>query len=78
VTAQLRCHHLVKTFWGWRAQQLPDGTVTNLRYRSPARGLATMSQVDGPQFGRNWAGHAHDVDDENTTTASGRGVEVKP
>jgi hypothetical protein len=22
-----RCHHLVKTFWGWRDQQLPDGTV---------------------------------------------------
>jgi hypothetical protein len=22
-----RCHHLVKTFWGWRDQQLPDGTI---------------------------------------------------
>ena len=22
-----RVHHLVKTFWGWRDQQLPDGTV---------------------------------------------------
>ncbi|MFZ0716373.1 DUF222 domain-containing protein, partial [Mycobacterium sp.] len=22
-----RTHHLVKTFWGWRDQQLPDGTV---------------------------------------------------
>jgi Domain of unknown function (DUF222) len=22
-----RLHHLVKTFWGWRDQQLPDGTV---------------------------------------------------
>jgi Domain of unknown function (DUF222) len=22
-----RAHHLVKTFWGWRDQQLPDGTV---------------------------------------------------
>jgi hypothetical protein len=22
-----RCHHLAKTFWGWRDQQLPDGTV---------------------------------------------------
>lgn len=22
-----RCHHLLKTFWGWRDQQLPDGTV---------------------------------------------------
>ena len=21
------CHHLVKTFWGWRDQQLPDGTL---------------------------------------------------
>jgi hypothetical protein len=20
-------HHLIKTFWGWRDQQLPDGTV---------------------------------------------------
>jgi Domain of unknown function (DUF222)/HNH endonuclease len=22
-----RTHHLIKTFWGWRDQQLPDGTV---------------------------------------------------
>jgi hypothetical protein len=22
-----RCHHLIKTFWGWRDQQLPDGTL---------------------------------------------------
>ena len=22
-----RTHHLLKTFWGWRDQQLPDGTV---------------------------------------------------
>ena len=22
-----RTHHLVKTFWGWRDRQLPDGTV---------------------------------------------------
>jgi hypothetical protein len=22
-----RCHHLVTTFWGWRDQQLPKGTV---------------------------------------------------
>jgi hypothetical protein len=22
-----RCHHLVKTFWGWHEQQLPDGTL---------------------------------------------------
>ncbi|WP_214631560.1 HNH endonuclease signature motif containing protein, partial [Mycobacterium tuberculosis] len=22
-----RTHHLVKTFWGWRDQQLPDGTL---------------------------------------------------
>jgi hypothetical protein len=21
------CHYLVKTFWGWRDQQLPDGTA---------------------------------------------------
>jgi hypothetical protein len=29
--ANLKClcrlHHLIKTFWGWRDQQLPDGTV---------------------------------------------------
>jgi len=24
---RIRCHHLVKTFWGWRDTQLPDGTV---------------------------------------------------
>jgi hypothetical protein len=23
----IRCHHLLKTFWGWRDRQLPDGTV---------------------------------------------------
>jgi hypothetical protein len=28
-----RCHHLVKTFWGWHDQQLPDGTVI---LRSPS------------------------------------------
>src|ERR1700736_5115891 len=22
-----RTHHLVKTFWGWHDQQLPDGTI---------------------------------------------------
>ena len=22
-----RCHHLVKTFWGWGEKQLPDGTL---------------------------------------------------
>jgi hypothetical protein len=22
-----RCHHLLKTFWGWLDRQLPDGTV---------------------------------------------------
>ena len=22
-----RLHHLIKTFWGWRDQQLPDGTL---------------------------------------------------
>lgn len=30
-TSNLKCycrtHHLVKTFWGWREQQLPDGTL---------------------------------------------------
>ncbi|BBY39031.1 hypothetical protein MMAN_31650 [Mycobacterium mantenii] len=25
--ALCRCHHLMKTFWGWRDHQLPDGTV---------------------------------------------------
>ena len=24
---RIRYHHMVKTFWGWRDQQLPDGTV---------------------------------------------------
>ncbi len=28
-----RTHHLVKTFWGWREQQLPDGTLI---WTSPA------------------------------------------
>jgi hypothetical protein len=28
-----RLHHLIKTFWGWRDQQLPDGTVI---WTSPA------------------------------------------
>jgi len=28
-----RIHHLVKTFWGWRDQQLPDGTVISTRRR---------------------------------------------
>jgi hypothetical protein len=23
----VRCHHLVKAFWGWRDEQLPDGTL---------------------------------------------------
>ena len=23
----IRCHHLLKTFWGWQDRQLPDGTV---------------------------------------------------
>jgi Domain of unknown function (DUF222) len=27
-----RFHHLLKTFWGWRDKQLPDGTVTHARY----------------------------------------------
>ncbi|MGH3542728.1 MAG: HNH endonuclease signature motif containing protein [Mycobacterium sp.] len=29
-----RTHHLIKTFWGWRDQQLPDGTVI---WTSPSR-----------------------------------------
>jgi hypothetical protein len=28
-----RLHHLIKTFWGWRDQQLPDGTVI---WKSPS------------------------------------------
>jgi hypothetical protein len=24
---RIRCHHLIKTFWGWDDQQLPDGAV---------------------------------------------------
>src|SRR5271166_5059245 len=26
-TSASRCHHLLKTFCGWRDQQLPDGTI---------------------------------------------------
>jgi hypothetical protein len=26
-TSASRCHHLVKNFWGWGEQQLPDGTL---------------------------------------------------
>ena len=26
-TSANRCHHLLKTFWGWRDKQLPDRTV---------------------------------------------------
>jgi hypothetical protein len=26
-TSASRCHHLLKTFWGWRDKQLPDATV---------------------------------------------------
>jgi hypothetical protein len=29
-----RLHHLIKTFWGWSDQQLPDGTVV---WTSPSR-----------------------------------------
>lgn len=25
--SRIRCHHLIKTFWGWRDRQLPDGAV---------------------------------------------------
>jgi Domain of unknown function (DUF222) len=27
LNAKCRTHHLVKTFWGWKEQQLPDGTL---------------------------------------------------
>jgi hypothetical protein len=27
LNCKCRTHHLVKTFWGWREQQLPDGTM---------------------------------------------------
>jgi hypothetical protein len=27
-----RCHHLMKTFWGGRDQQMHDGTKNRLRY----------------------------------------------
>jgi Domain of unknown function (DUF222) len=27
LNCKCRTHHLVKTFWGWREQQLPDGTL---------------------------------------------------
>ena len=27
-TLASRCHHLIKAFWGWQDQQLPDGTLT--------------------------------------------------
>ena len=26
-SSRIRSHHLLKTFWGWRDKQLPDGTV---------------------------------------------------
>ena len=26
-TLASRCHHLIKAFWGWQDQQLPDGTL---------------------------------------------------
>jgi hypothetical protein len=26
-SSTIRCHHLLKKFWGWRGHQLPDGTV---------------------------------------------------
>jgi hypothetical protein len=26
-SSRSRCHHLLKTFWEWLDQQLPDGTV---------------------------------------------------
>ena len=33
LTCKCRTHHLVKTFWGWAEQQLPDGTLI---LKSPA------------------------------------------
>jgi len=33
LTCKCRLHHLVKTFWGWSEQQLPDGTLI---LKSPA------------------------------------------
>jgi hypothetical protein len=33
----IRHHHLLKTFWGWRDQQLPDGTVSLAGYVPPHR-----------------------------------------
>jgi hypothetical protein len=29
-----RCHHPLKTLWGWQDKQLPDGTVTLAGYAS--------------------------------------------
>jgi hypothetical protein len=26
-SSRIRCHHLIKTFWGWHEKQLPDGTL---------------------------------------------------
>jgi hypothetical protein len=34
-----RIHHLLKTFWRWRDQQLPDGTVI---WTSPSRNVVVM------------------------------------
>src|ERR1700736_2680799 len=47
-----RTHHLVKTFWGWRDQQLPDGTVIILRY-TPRRDSAGSNRAGG-HFRRNF------------------------
>lgn len=34
-----RVHHLLKTFWGWRDEQLPDGSVIAVRYPHEDRDL---------------------------------------
>ncbi|WP_438501913.1 HNH endonuclease signature motif containing protein, partial [Mycobacterium avium] len=31
-----RTHHLVKTFWGWREQQLPEATLILTSHAGPA------------------------------------------
>ena len=63
-TSASRCHHLLKTFWGWHDQQEPDGTVawtspdgqTDISYPgirilfpSLCRPTAAVVTVDAPQ-----------------------------
>lgn len=52
--------------------------ASDLRSRSQHEGWQRCHRSTAPQFGRSCPGHAHDDDDENTTTASGWGMEVKP